>query len=178
MPLEEWHNDLLNSPVDWDEKTVKICYWYDIKNVILCMFRVWRASLLQQQKCGHISVTKIHNYSTKMGLHPKLNIIAVVTQHQGLQHLYLYHPLLSMRINRKPKQWWQRKQQIHHYKNVFHFFKVFEIISSALKCQMQVNLPGIKFLGTEAKLQKREKFCCEVFKPSIINNALWGNSTL
>ena len=34
------------------------------------MFRVWRASLLQQQKCGHISVTKIHNYSTKMGLHP------------------------------------------------------------------------------------------------------------
>ena len=72
------------------------------------MFRVWRASLLQQQKCGHISVTKIHNYSTKMGQHPlrkkKLNIIAVVTQHQGLQYLYLYHPLLSMRINRKPKQ--------------------------------------------------------------------------
>lgn len=78
VPLEEWHNDLLNSPVDWDEKIVKICYWYDIKNVIFCIFRVWRASLLQQQKCGHISVTKIHNYSTKMGLHPlrkkKLNI--------------------------------------------------------------------------------------------------------
>lgn len=32
---------------------------------------------------------------------------------------------------------------------------------------MQVNLPGIKFLGTEAKLQKRKKICCAVFKPSI-----------
>ena len=57
--------------------------------------------------------------------------------------------------------------KIHHYKNVFHFLKVFVIISSALKCQMQVNFPGIEFLGTEAKLWKRKKFFCAVFKSSI-----------
>ena len=32
---------------------------------------------------------------------------------------------------------------------------------------MQVNFPGIEFLGTKAKLRKREKFYCVVFKSSI-----------
>ena len=58
MPLEEWHNDLLNSPVDLDEKIVKICYQYVIKNVIPCMFRVRGLHYLNDKKGGHISVTK------------------------------------------------------------------------------------------------------------------------
>lgn len=42
-----------------------------------------------------------------------------------------------------------------------------KIISTQMKCQMKVNLPGIEFLGTEPKLRIRKKIHCGVFTFSI-----------
>ena len=42
-----------------------------------------------------------------------------------------------------------------------------KIVSTQMKCQMKVNLPGIEFLGTEPKLRIRKKIHCGVFTSSI-----------
>ena len=42
-----------------------------------------------------------------------------------------------------------------------------KIVSTQMKCQMKVNLPGIEFLGTEPKLRLRKKIHFDVFTSSI-----------
>ena len=42
-----------------------------------------------------------------------------------------------------------------------------KIVSTQMKCQMKVNLPGIEFLVTEPKLRIRKKIHCGLFTSSI-----------